>query len=95
MTGSVIPSSSLLCCLTKVSVIKAKAPSPVMLQAVPKLSCKAKIAISMAVPASLNPSTEMTMPNEANTVPPGTPGAPTANIPSKTMNKTRVEGAGK
>ena len=50
-----------------------------MLQAVPKLSCKANIVIIRAVPVSSKPKTEMISPSEANTVPPGTPGAPTAN----------------
>ena len=38
---------------SKVSVISVSAPSPVILQAVPKLSCNAKIVSSNAVPASL------------------------------------------
>ncbi len=71
-------------------IISVKAPSPVMLQAVPKLSCKAKIVRSSAVPASSKPSTEITIPREAITVPPGTPGAPIANIPSKMINKTMM-----
>lgn len=70
--------------------IKAKAPSPVILQAVPKLSCNAKIVNISAVPFSSNPRTEIIIPRDAKTVPPGTPGAPTANIPSKIINKAIV-----
>ena len=65
-----------------------------MLQAVPKLSCKANIVIIKAVPVSSKPKTEMISPSEAKTVPPGTPGAPTANIPNKTINNTIVPKGG-
>ena len=75
--------------------INDKAPSPVTLQAVPKLSCKAKIVRISAVPASLNPNTETIRPNEAITVPPGTPGAPIAKIANKKMNSTIVDKGGK
>ena len=68
-------------------MISVKAPSPVMLQAVPKLSCKAKMVSRRAVPASSNPSMEITIPREAMTVPPGTPGAPMAKMPSRMMNR--------
>ena len=67
--------------------MSASAPSPVTLHAVPKLSCKAKMAIKSAVPIASKPSTLITMPKEAITVPPGTPGAPTANTPNKNENK--------
>ena len=68
-------------------MINVNAPSPVMLQAVPKLSCKANIVSRRAVPASSNPRTEITIPSEAITVPPGTPGAPMAKMPSRMMNR--------
>ena len=38
---------------------------------------------SGVIPAHI---TDSTIPSDATTVPPGTPGAPTANIPSKTIN---------
>ena len=65
-----------------------------MLQAVPKLSCKANIVIIKAVPVSSKPKTEMISPSEANTVPPGTPGAPTANTPNSKINNTIVPTGG-
>ena len=68
-------------------MINVNAPSPVMLQAVPKLSCKANMVSRRAVPASSNPRMEITIPREAITVPPGTPGAPKAKIPSRMMNR--------
>ena len=63
------------------------APSPVTLQAVPKLSCKANIESISAVPVLSNPNTDIIKPREATTVPPGTPGAPIAKIPYKKINK--------
>ena len=68
-------------------MINVNAPSPVMLQAGPKLSCKANMVSRRAVPASSNPRTEITIPSEAITVPPGTPGAPMAKMPSRMMNR--------
>ena len=65
-------------------MINVNAPSPVMLQAVPKLSCKANMVSRRAVPASSNPRMEITIPREAITVPPG---APMAKIPSRMMNR--------
>ena len=55
---------------------KDSAPSPVTLQAVPKLSCKAKMVSTSAVPVASKPRTPVIRPSEAMTVPPGTPGAP-------------------
>ena len=67
--------------------INANAPSPVTLQAVPKESCKAKMVSIKAVPVSSKPSTPVISPKEAITVPPGTPGAPIANTPSKRQKR--------
>ena len=58
-----------------------KAPSPVTLHAVPKLSCRAKTVSIKAVPVASNPRTPVISPKDAITVPPGTPGAPMANTP--------------
>ena len=66
-----------------------------MLQAVPKLSCRAKMVSIRAVPLLSKPSTLVMSPREAITVPPGTPGAPTANTPSSRQNKIIVPGAGR
>ena len=88
-TESYYPSFDIFC--SYVSVIRVKAPSPVTLQAVPKLSCNAKMVSNRAVPASSNCNTEMMRPSEARTVPPGTPGAPIANNPSNRMNKAKVK----
>ena len=66
--------------------INTTAPSVVTLQAVPKLSCNANIESIRAVPVSLNPRTYVISPRDATTVPPGTPGAAMANIPSKRIN---------
>ena len=65
-----------------------------MLQAVPKLSCKANIVIIRAVPVSSKPKTEIISPSEANTVPPGTPGAPTAGLhfTNELLEKIREKG---
>ena len=75
--------------------MSVSAPSPVTLQAVPKLSCRAKMVRRSAVPASSNPTIEMIRPSEANTVPPGTPGAPMANRPSRRMKTAIVVGSGR
>ena len=47
-----------------------------------------------AVPVSPKPRTLVIRPSEAITVPPGTPGAPIANIPRRTQNKTIVPTVG-
>ena len=60
------------------------------MQAVPKLSCKAKIAKTKAVPSLSNPKIDIIIPKEATTVPPGTPGAPTAKIPHNMQNNIIV-----
>ena len=70
--------------------IRARAPSPVTLHAVPKLSCKANIAITKPTPVASKPNTDVMMPIDAATVPPGTPGAPTANMPKSTINSMQV-----
>ena len=64
------------------------------MQAVPKLSCKANIVSNNAVPASSKPRIAMIRPNEASTVPPGTPGAPIAKKPSKMINTNIVVKSG-
>ncbi|QAY62624.1 DUF1211 domain-containing protein [Xylanimonas allomyrinae] len=74
--------------------IISRGPSLVMLAAVPNESCRAKIASMRPVPASSNPSTVVTRPSEAMSVPPGTPGAATANTPSSTTNSSMVPAAG-
>ena len=48
-----------------------------------------------AVPVASKPSTLMIRPKEAITVPPGTPGAPIAKIPSNRQNKIIVPNSGK
>lgn len=53
--------------------ISVRAPSPVTLQAAPKLFCRAKIASISAVPSLSKPSTPVIRPGEAMTVPPGNP----------------------
>ena len=70
------------------------APSVVILHAVPKLSCNAKIVKIKATPASSNPKTFDINPNDATTVPPGTPGAPTAKIPKSKTKVTIVPTSG-
>ena len=73
--------------LSKIPVtIRAIAPSPVTLQAVPNESWRANIESIRAVPVSLNPKTEIINPKLATTVPPGTPGAAIAKIPSNAIN---------
>ena len=57
----------------------AMAPSPVTLQAVPKLSIAIYSAIMRAYAVS-------SMPNAAIIAPPGTPGAATIVMPSMSMN---------
>ena len=52
------------------------------------------MVIIRPVPVSSKPSTLMIRPREAITVPPGTPGAPTAKMPSRMQNRTMVMGAG-
>ena len=47
-----------------------RAPSPVTLHAVPKLSCNAKIVSISAVPVSSKPNTPVISPSDAMTVPP-------------------------
>jgi len=66
--------------------IKAIAPLPVTLHAVPKLSCSAKIESTIATPAWSKPNTLVISPNDAITVPPGTPGAATPNKSNKNIN---------
>lgn len=83
-----------VCFRSNVSVISVRAPSPVTLQAVPKLSCRANIVSNNAVPASSKPRMAIISPKEASTVPPGTPGAPMAKKPSKMMNTIRVVKSG-
>ena len=71
------------------------APSPRILQLVPKQSCSANSARKSATPLSSKPNTDVTMPTEAKAVPPGTPGAPTANTPSSMMNSRNTLGVGR
>ena len=49
------------------SIMIAMAPSPVTLQAVPKLSCSAKIASISAVPLASNPITPVISPRAEKT----------------------------
>ena len=86
--------SSILCRFVYPVRISVKAPSPVTLQAVPKLSCNAKIVSINAVPESPNPRTPVISPKDAITVPPGTPGAPIANTPRSTQKRIIVPGVG-
>lgn len=67
-------------------MINVNAPSPVMLQAVPKLSCKANMVSRRAVPASSNPRTEITIPrgNHGST---GNSRTPMAKMPSRMMKR--------
>ena len=74
--------------------IRVRAPSPVTLHAVPKLSCRAKMVSIRAVPVSLNNRIPVISPREAITVPPGTPGAPMAKMPSSTQNRIMVPSDG-
>ena len=85
---------SILCFSTYPVKNNVNAPSPVTLHAVPKLSWIAKIASIKAVPASSNPRTPVIRPKEAITVPPGTPGAPTANTPNNKQKRISVPGVG-
>lgn len=55
------------------------------LQAVPKLSCRAKIVSMRAVPSLSKDKIPVISPRDAMTVPPGTPGAPMPNMPRRTM----------
>lgn len=48
------------------------------------------MAIKRPVPVESKLRTLKTRPKDAKTVPPGTPGAPTANIPNKNENKSIV-----
>ena len=48
-----------------------------------------------AVPISSKPSTPVISPRDAMTVPPGTPGAPTANTPNSTQNRVIVGRSGR
>src|SRR5690606_16318977 len=58
------------------------APSPITLQAVPRLSCARYNAIIRDTIAGLNPSILSSKPIAAITAPPGTPGAATMVIPN-------------
>ncbi len=73
--------------------IKARAASPVTLQAVPKLSCRAKMVSIRAVPSASKPKIPVISPKDAMTVPPGTPGAPIPKMPSSKM-KLSMESSG-
>lgn len=75
--------------------MRVKAPSPVTLQAVPKLSCKAKIVSIRAVPSLSKDNIPVIRPRDAITVPPGTPGAPIPNMPSKKIKTNILERFGK
>lgn len=55
------------------------------LQAVPKLSCKAKIVSMSAVPSLSKDKIPVIRPKDAITVPPGTPGAPIPKSPSRSI----------
>ena len=63
------------------------APSPVTLQAVPKLSCKAKIVNIKATPVLSKSKMLVIRPKDAITVPPGMPGAPMAKIPKSRIKR--------
>ena len=75
--------------------MRVSAPSPVTLQAVPKLSWRAKMVSKRAVPASSKPKMAMINHKAASTVPPVTPAAPMARSPSKVMNTAIVVGSGR
>ena len=66
------------------------APSPVTLQAVPKLSIVMYRAIIMALSASEKPRTELRTPSEAMIAPPGTPGAAIMVIANIPMNEANI-----
>ena len=68
------------------SIISAIAPSPVTLQAVPKLSIAMYSAIISACADSSKPSMDCRMPSDAMMAPPGTPGAATIVMPSMKIN---------
>ena len=68
------------------STTTAIAPSPVTLQAVPKLSIAIYKAIISACKVSSNPSILSNTPRAAIIAPPGTPGAATIVIPSIIIN---------
>lgn len=62
--------------------MRAKAPSDITLQAVPKLSITIYKVIIRVKLVSSNPNTDDKTPSEAIITPPGTPGAATATIAS-------------
>src|SRR5690554_918197 len=70
------------------------APSPVTLQAVPKLSCAIYKAIIKATAVSPKPSIEPSNPTADITAPPGTPGAANITTPSIKMNGSMVRNDG-
>lgn len=72
------------------SMIRARAPSPVTLHAVPKLSMAIYSAIISAYAFSSNPSMDDRIPREAIMAPPGTPGAATMVTPSMNMNPANI-----
>ena len=73
------------------SIINAIAPSPVTLQAVPKLSIAMYSAIISACADSSKPSMDCRMPSDAMMAPPGTPGAATIVMPSMKMKPANRE----
>lgn len=83
------------CLFAKWFRMSVSAPSPVTLHAVPKESCRAKIVMMSAVPDVSNPKMDTTIPRDAMTVPPGTPGAPMASIPKRSMNVVSAAGEGR
>src|SRR5699024_11528509 len=68
--------------------IVARAPSPVILVAVPSVSCIMKSASMSPRATSLNPRMDSRIPSVASTEPPGTPAAPVKMIPRTMMNTT-------
>ena len=71
-------------------MIRAIAPSPVTLQAVPKLSIAIYKAIISACASSLKPSIDCRRPSDAIIAPPGTPGAATIVMPSIQMKPKNI-----
>ena len=93
----------ILCCICKpspfyfpapfpitLSMMSAMAPSPVTLQAVPKLSIAMYSAIISACADSSKPSIDCRIPSAAMMAPPGTPGAATIVIPSRQTAGSRT-----
>ncbi len=72
-------------------MISAMAPSPVTLQAVPKLSIAMYNAIINACADSSKPNIDCRMPKEAIMAPPGTPGAAIMVMPNIKMNPEKRE----